>query len=157
MDNTIFIKTIMTPQPLTVESSRDVFSAQAIFRKHHSRHLPVMHRGELVGILSKTDIDRLSFSYAMADEDDAFDNAVESLKVSQLMFPHPRTVRENDAISKAASILAKEESHALPVLSDDGKRLVGIVATADIIQYMLNAADNTTSQRPSQQASEKQA
>src|SRR6218665_3047299 len=140
MDKTIFIKAIMTPQPLTVEFSRDVLSAQAIFRKHRFRHLPVVRRGELVGMLSKTDVDRLSFSYTMAD-DDSFDNAVESLKVSQLMFPHPRTVRENDTIFTAASILAKEESHALPVLSDDGERLVGIVTTADVIQYMLNAEE----------------
>jgi len=148
MDKTIFIKTIMTPQPLTVEFSRDVLSAQAIFRKHRFRHLPVVRHGELVGMLSKTDVDRLSFSYTMSDDDDSFDNAVESLKVSQLMFPHPRTVRENDAIFIAASILAKEESHALPVLSDDGERLVGIVTTADVIRYMLNAEEKANSAVP---------
>lgn len=140
MNTSMPVKTIMTPQPFTVEFSKDIFSVQAFFRKHRFRHLPVVHHGELVGILSKVDIDHLSFSYALAD-DEYFDDAVDSLKVSQLMCPHPRTVRENDSIYKAASILAKAESHALPVLSDDGKKLTGIVAVSDIIQYLLTGLD----------------
>lgn len=139
MDTRQPVKTIMSPQPVTVEFSRDVFSTQAIFRKFHFRHLPVVHRGEVVGLLSKTDVDRLSFSYAMTDDD--FDDGVELLKVSQLMFPHPYTVREDESILKAASILTKVESHALLVLSEDGKNMVGIVSTTDIIRYLLPSTE----------------
>ena len=60
------------------------------------------------------------------------------LTISQVMSHKPRVVKASDSIKEIAEILSKEEFHALPVVDDqDDAKLVGIVTTTDVIQYML--------------------
>lgn len=128
----------MTQQPLTIDVKQELSDVMEIVRKHHFRHIPVVHKGDLVGIISKTDLDRLSFSDFLPDQEDADDAIVEMLSVSQVMTHKPRVVTATETIFNVAKILSKEEFHALPVVDDlDKKKLVGIVTTTDVIRYML--------------------
>ena len=45
------------------------------------------------------------------------------------------SVTSKDTIQEVAEYLAKKELHALPVV--DGGKLVGIVTTTDLINYLL--------------------
>ena len=49
-------KTIMTPNPHTIGADSDVDLALALMEKHHVRRLPVLLNGNVVGILSQTDL-----------------------------------------------------------------------------------------------------
>ncbi len=93
---------------------------------------------QLVGIISRTDLNRLTFSGLFAGEG-AVDEAIfQMLNVSQVMSHKPRVVKESESIEKVANILSKEEFHALPVVADDDEsKLEGIVTTTDVIRYML--------------------
>ena len=126
---------IMTPQPVTVELEQGLPEVIEITRKYHFRHIPVVRKGELVGIISKTDLDRLSFSDYLPNEEDADDAILDMLSVSQVMTHKPRVVSPSETIYNVAKILSKEEFHALPVVEE--KKLVGIVTTTDVIRYML--------------------
>lgn len=130
------ISRIMTAQPVTVQVKDRLSEVINIVRKHHFRHVPVVDQGRLVGIISKNDLDRLSFSDYLPNEEDADDAIVEMLSVSQVMTHKPRTVAQSETIYQVAKILSKEEFHALPVV-DEKKKLVGIVTTTDVIKYML--------------------
>jgi CBS domain-containing protein len=132
------VSQIMTPQPITVEVKQSLPDVMETIRKHHFRHVPVVNKGDLVGIISKTDLDRLSFSDYLPDEEDADDAIVDMLSVSQVMTHKPRVVTASETIYNVAKILSKEEYHALPVVDDHAKKkLVGIVTTTDVIRYML--------------------
>jgi predicted transcriptional regulator len=57
------------------------------------------------------------------------------LTIEQVMRSSIRTINADATIKEAAEIFASEEFHALPVI--EGDKLVGIVTTTDIINYLL--------------------
>jgi CBS domain-containing protein len=132
------VSTIMTKNVVAVQLDDSLITANNLIRKHHIRHLPVIHGQQLVGMLSKTDLNRLTFSGLFAGEGDVDEAVFDMLSISQVMSHKPRAVKENDTIKKVAEILSKEEFHALPVVNaEDESKLVGIVTTTDVITYML--------------------
>lgn len=132
------VSTIMTKNVVAVQLDETLVNANTLIRKHHIRHLPVVHGQQLVGMLSKTDINRLTFSGLFAGEGDVDEAVFDMLSISQVMSHKPRAVKEDDTIRSVAEILSSEEFHALPVVAaDDESRLVGIVTTTDVIKYML--------------------
>jgi len=137
------VSEIMTRDVYTIEMEGALSEAQRIMTDHHLRHLPVVKDRKLVGILSLTDIQRLSFSNTFGDgELDADDTIYGMLKIAQVMRDHPNSVDLSTSIREVASTLTKEEYHALPVVSGDD--LVGIVTTTDVIKYLLkNCEENS--------------
>jgi CBS domain-containing protein len=106
-------------------------------RKYNIRHVPVLRSKQLVGIISKTDINRLAFSDYLDGEENADVAVFNMLSIEQVMTSKPRVVKESATIYDVAKILSKEEFHALPVV-DNGDQLVGIVTTTDVIRYLLD-------------------
>ena len=60
----MFVKTKMTTNPFTVSPDQTIPEAQELMMQHGVKRLPVMHKGKLVGVVSKEDIDRYSPSKA---------------------------------------------------------------------------------------------
>ena len=56
MDKTAPIADFMTSMPHTVGSEQTITFAQQLMEKHGVRHLPVLHGGELYGIVSDRDL-----------------------------------------------------------------------------------------------------
>jgi CBS domain-containing protein len=122
------VSTIMTRHAYTVQLTDSLYQVRDLILKHEIRHVPVVDGDKLVGIISKTDMNRLSFSTLFAGEGQADDAVFEMLSV----------VKASDSIRTVAEILAKEEFHALPVVDEhEESKLVGIVTTTDVIRYML--------------------
>lgn len=129
------ISHIMTKNVHTVNVSDDLHEAIEIVKKNHIRHLPVLEGKEVVGIISRTDINRLTFSSLFDNQEGADEAILEMLSIPQVMTQKPRTVDASLSIREVAEILATEEYHALPVIENG--ELVGIVTTTDVIKYML--------------------
>ncbi len=131
------IESIMTTAVVTVDVNESLHYAKAIFDKKKIRHLPVIDNQKLVGMLSLTDIMRLSFGNTYGIDDSETDKTLfEMLTIRQVMKEHPMFVDSEDSIKKVAEILTKEEFHALPVVKDDN--LVGIITTTDIIKHLIS-------------------
>ena len=127
---------IMTKDLYTVNVQNSLHEANALFSNHNVRHIPVVSGESLIGILSLTDMMRISFGSNFGDEQANMDEAIfEMLTIEQVMKAKPKTVSPEDSIKEVAEILTKEEFHALPVT--DGDKLVGIVTTTDVIKYLL--------------------
>lgn len=111
--------------------------AKSIMEEKHIRHLPVVKGEQLVGILSLTDIHRISFgaNYNQAEEVDA--SIFKRLKIEQVMKSNPSTINAQTTIKEVAEILAKEDFHALPVI-DESNKLEGIVTTTDLVNYLID-------------------
>ena len=132
------VSTIMTKHAYTVQLTDSLYQVRDLILKHEIRHVPVVDGEKLVGIISKTDMNRLSFSTLFAGEGQVDDAVFEMLSVGQVMSQKPRVVKATDTIHAVAKILAREEFHALPVVEEgDESKLVGIVTTTDVIRYML--------------------
>ncbi len=132
------VRTIMTHHVYSVQHDDKLTDAYALMRKHHIRHVPVLYGKQLVGIISRTDLNRLTFSTLFANQEEADEAILEMLTIPQVMSHKPRVVKESDTIKQVAEVLASEEFHALPVVKDnDESVLAGIVTTTDVIRYML--------------------
>jgi CBS domain-containing protein len=132
------ISTIMTKTIHKVQITDKLSDALELVRKYGVRHVPVVDGRQLVGVISKTDLNRLTFSSLFAGEGDVDEAVLDMLSISQVMSHKPRVVKASDTIYELAKILSKEEFHALPVVDDhDENLLIGIVTTTDVIKYML--------------------
>ena len=130
------VSSIMSSVIHRVSKDNVLRDAEHLFHRYKIKHLPVVSGDEVVGMLSLTDLQRMSFATIWGEEENSVDETiVESLTVGQVMKHRPKTIAFNESIENAADILSQAEFHALPVV-DDGK-LVGIITTTDIIKFLL--------------------
>ncbi|MDA0793260.1 MAG: CBS domain-containing protein [Bacteroidetes bacterium] len=127
---------IMTADPYVLQLNDGLTQAEILFKKHKVRHLPVVSGDKIVGILSQTDLARISFVDSYDPNNLSVDTTVYSLfSLEQIMVRNPTSISPDTLIKDAAEIFLKAEFHALPVVQD--KKLVGILTTTDLIKYLL--------------------
>ena len=131
------ISAIMTKDVITLNTTDSLETAERLFKRHHIRHIPVVKGKTIIGMLSYTDLLRISFADAVGDDETEVDTVVYNMfSIDQVMTKNVVVVNSNTSIKEVAQILAKNEFHALPVV--DNGELVGIVTTTDLMQYMLD-------------------
>jgi CBS domain-containing protein len=130
------VKEIMTREVFTVQENEKLSTVVEMFRRHKIRHIPVLEGKKITGIISRTDINRLTFGALFENQDGADEAVLEILALNQVMTSKPKVVSEDDSIKEIAEIFATEEFHALPVVSKG--ELKGIVTTTDVIKYLLD-------------------
>lgn len=139
MDIKDTVRKIMTTELVQLNVSDDLYKAEKLFNKHHIRHIPVTDGKKIVGILSLTDLMRISYADVIDEDDDTVESVVYNMfRLPQVMTRVPETVSSDTTIKEVAFILTNREFHALPVVDND--ELVGIVTTTDVIRYYLNEA-----------------
>lgn len=130
------IATIMSTNIIALNRDDDLEKAELLFKRHNIRHIPVVREDVILGMLSYTDLLRISFADAVDDYETDVDTLVYNMfTIDQVMVKHVVSVPSTATIKEVATILAEREFHALPVV-DEG-RLVGIVTTTDLINYLL--------------------
>lgn len=134
------IANVMTKNVITIElTEHNLESAEHLFRKNKIKHLPVVDKGNLAGLLSLTDLQRLSFVNSFGEDEIDVDTAIyDMLSLEQVMVAKPVIVAPKQSIREVAEILTKEAFHAMPV-AENG-HLVGIVTTTDLIKLLLEEA-----------------
>ena len=133
------VQDAMTAPAVTVSAETSALAALSLMTKRRIRHLPVLKHDKLVGILSLTDLMRLSFSDNFGETESDADLAVfRMLGIRHVMKTNPETISPAQTVREAAEILASREFHALPVV--EGDTVVGMVTTTDLIRYFLKTA-----------------
>ena len=126
------VRDIMTRAVESASPEETVLDARDRFRSGGFRHLPVVDRGRLVGMISDRDVLRAAGpSLGPTEFDDDVGPGVDRT-LRELMSPYPVTADPTMSIEEAADTMLREDVSSLPVL-DEG-HLVGIVTTADILR-----------------------
>lgn len=126
---------IMTKDVVTLNPTQSLYDAERLFNKHGIRHIPVVEGKRVVGVISKTDLLRISFA-DLTDNEDTVEVVVYDLyTIPQVMTKVPVTVESDTTIKEVAEILTKQSFHSIPVV--DQGNLVGIVTSTDLINYLL--------------------
>ena len=129
------ISHIMTKQVITAQETDQLESVVNTFKEHPIRHLPILNGNKIVGMISSTDINRLTFG-SLFDNQATVDEAIlKMLTIPQIMTTKVVSVSSDTSIKEVAELFAEAEFHSVPVV-DEGV-LVGIVTTTDVIRYML--------------------
>ncbi|PKH49297.1 CBS domain-containing protein [Tenacibaculum sp. Bg11-29] len=130
------VSAIMSENVITLSSTDDLLLAEKLFKKEKIRHIPVVSGTEIKGMLSYTDLLRISFADAADEDEKDVDTVVYNMfTIDQVMAKTLVTVNSSSTIKEVSEILSKKEFHALPVV--DNNELVGIVTTTDLINYLL--------------------
>ncbi|MEM6517347.1 MAG: CBS domain-containing protein [Bacteroidota bacterium] len=131
------VSAIMSTEIITLNTSDNLETAEALFKKNNIRHIPVVSGSKIVGMISYTDLLRISFADAVDENQENIDSTVyDMFTIKQVMTKNLVTVKSDDTIKDVAEILSKKEFHALPVI--DNGDLVGIVTTTDLINFLLD-------------------
>ncbi len=137
MKKIVPVSKIMTSNVIKLILTDDLTKAERLFKKHHIRHIPVVNGNKIIGMLSYTDLLRISFADAVDDDTEILDTTVYNMfTVEQVMAKKLIVISPETTIREAAEILSKNEFHALPVCMGD--LLVGIVTTTDLIKYLID-------------------
>lgn len=130
------VSKIMSTNLITVNLSNNLVEAEKLFNENSIRHIPVVSGDDIIGMLSLTDLLRVSFVDAYGNDERDVDTAVYNmLSIEQVMVKNIVSVSSTQTIKEVVEVLAKNEFHALPVA--DGNKLVGIVTTTDLLNYLL--------------------
>lgn len=117
------VRTVMTPAPKVIEAQADTSAAHALMDELGVRHLPVMDRDRLVGVLSERDI-----RGARAFLDHA--PGVLGPVVGDLCSRNLLVVGPDDPLDDAANAMADRKVGAALVV--EGVELVGIITCVDV-------------------------
>ncbi|MFT6795941.1 MAG: CBS domain-containing membrane protein [Maribacter sp.] len=136
MKKRVPVTEIMTKNVLTLSIKDNLEDAEELFKKNKIRHVPITAGKKILGMLSYTDLMRISFADAIGDDEHDVDTTVYNMfSIEQVMAKDVVSVTSKTTIQEVAEFLSKKEFHALPVVEND--ELVGIVTTTDLITYLL--------------------
>lgn len=136
MDSNTPISKIMTTNVISLTLNNSLLDAEELFKSYKIRHIPVVRNKDIIGILSLTDIQRISFVDVYGESELQSEGTIYgSLGVEQVMVKEPIQIKSTKTIKEVAQILSKNEFHALPIVEDH--ELIGIVTTTDLLNYMI--------------------
>lgn len=135
MIRTAPVSEIMSKNIIALTREDNLERAEKLFKRHKIRHVPVVQGETVIGMLSYSDLLRISFS-EVADDENNIDSVVfDMFTIEQVMTKNVISIASNTSIKEAAEILAKQEFHALPVV--DQGILIGIITTTDLLNYFV--------------------
>ena len=127
---------LMTTKVFTVEPHDLIDRVFFLIHYEKIRHVPVVERNKLVGIVSDRDLYKAlgpkSNSNALESNKDNTQLHVVSQKVMHIMHRGVHTVTPETMASDAAAIMVEHRVGALPVVEKD--KLVGILSSTDILR-----------------------
>lgn len=135
MNVKIPVSEIMSTDIVAITRSDDLATAERLFKKHKIRHIPVVTGESIIGMLSYTDLLKISYPDTTHDDKNIEAIVYNSFTIEQVMTKEVLCIDSRTTILEATEILAKREFHALPVV--DESILVGIVTSTDLLNYYL--------------------
>ena len=125
----------MSNDIITINKTQSIREVSDIIKDKNIRHVPVVSGEKVIGMLSKVDLQKISFVNTV-DGDELTTALYDGLNIEQVMTKDVKVVQKDDTIYDVAAILSKNEFHSLPVLENE--KLVGIVTTTDLIKYLVD-------------------
>jgi acetoin utilization protein AcuB len=114
------IQKYMTPAPHSIGSEQTIATAARMMNDHHVRHLPVLHGGRLLGILTDRDIKLIE---SFRDVDAA------TVRVDEAMTEQPYTVGPDAQLDEVVETMAANKYGSAVVMQN--QKVVGIFTTVD--------------------------
>jgi len=134
------ITKLMTTGLITVHTGDPISKVRKLLREHHIHHVPVVSGHDLLGIISASDILRVSFGDTFDTDERTVDATLDhTMTLEDVMQKNVRTLRKSATVRDAAEVLVKGDFHAVPIVEADDKTLVGMVTSTDLIRHLLEA------------------
>lgn len=119
------VRSYMSAHVHTIGAEQPVSIAADVMRKHKIRHLPVLHGGQLVGVISERDV-------ALAEKLAPDGKAV---TVQDIMSGEPYTVSPDAPIAEVARHMG-EQRYGAALVVDKHDKLMGVFTTVDVCRAL---------------------
>ena len=126
------VSSIMSTDLVTLSPGDDLWTAKLLFEKHQIHHMPVVRFKDIVGMLSKTDLNLFYHGYSKGKEADEEKAHLQETRVDEIMTKQLAKLEATDQIRTALEVFKLNRFHALPVV-ENGDDLIGLITTHDII------------------------
>ena len=129
----MYIGEYMHTNIVTITSDMRVREAQRIMDKHLIRRLPVVDKGKLVGLLTRSKIRETTGHHATSLSMWELNYLLEKMKVKEIMETHLYTVTPDTPLEKIVEESQKRETGTVLIVGKDmPNKLVGIATTTDL-------------------------
>lgn len=136
------VSTIMTKDLITLGPEDNLKKVQEIFESKNIHHLPVVDKGRLTGMLSKSDYLFFRKGFVNDEAENELDQMrLKTSKVKEVMTDRLAKLEPQDRIQAAVEVFKENLFHAIPVVEDGYLR--GIVTTLDIINHLSRDISNS--------------
>jgi len=133
----LLVENWMNPNVITVDADDSMLDATKLLKEHNIRHLPVLEKGKLVGVITDRDLKRASPSDATTLEAHEILYLIANIKVREIMTKNPITVPYNYTIEEAAEILLQAKISGMPVVDKDGD-VIGTITQTDLFKVLIS-------------------
>ena len=127
----------MSINVITVDEKDSMEDAMKHLKEHEIRMLPVMKKGQLIGIITDRDLKRASASDATTLEIHELLYLLTKIKVKDIMTRDVITVPPDYTIEETAQVLQKNKISGVPVVDADGQ-LVGTITQTDLFRVLIS-------------------
>jgi acetoin utilization protein AcuB len=142
----LLVRDWMTEHLVTLSPEASVAEALTLCRKRRIRHIPILDKGRLVGIVSDRDL--RDASPTLGDPERA--RILQEIRVADVMSREVITVHPQDSIENAAQQMYELKIESLPVVSEGAvadagstvaeEEVLGIVTSSDVMRALVTLA-----------------
>ena len=127
----------MTKEVFTITPDRSMMKASKIMKDKSISCMPVVDEdGKVVGIVSDRDVKDASPSKATTLDMHELYYLLSEVKVKDIMTKKVVTIRQDETVEKAATLMLEGHFGSLPVV-DEENRLVGIMTDTDVFKVLV--------------------
>ncbi len=134
------VKDLMSTKLFTVGPEDMLDKVFFLFNFEAIRHLPVLEKGKVVGVLSDRDLKKIlgPRKKVVTNKVDGTQFTVPARRVRTIMDRGVTTIGPDEQAADAAAIMAKRKIGCLPVVKKG--KLVGIITSTDILRAFVKLA-----------------
>lgn len=133
------VRQLMQTRVVTVSVTERLSTVDDIMRLGGVRHMPVVHQGELVGVLSERDLLRASLSQIGSFDQETHRAFLHAVAIADVMSKPPITVGPEADVRSAARVMARRKIGCLPVVVDGA--LIGLLTETDLLGWISREKD----------------
>jgi CBS domain-containing membrane protein len=130
----MYVKDLMAREVLTLEACDSLDLVSDLMRLGRIRHMPIVAKGRLVGILSQRDLFRAACSSVLRVRPAAEREWLAKIAVQEVMTRPVFTVAPEASLRDAVAIMIEKRIGCLPVVEDE--RLVGLLSESDCLRHL---------------------
>jgi acetoin utilization protein AcuB len=126
----------MSQPAVTIDAEDFAEDAVRLAKKHEIHMLPVMQKGQLVGIVTDRDVKRASPGDVLSENWKEGGNLLSGIKVKKIMTRDPVTVPYDHTLEETVEKFLVHNISGFPVVNLQQK-VIGVITKSDIFQLIL--------------------
>ena len=133
----MLVKNWMSKTVITADVNDSMNKVMDLMKEHEIGMVPVMKKGELVGIVTDRDLKRSSASDATTLEIHELLFLISKIKLKDIMTKDPITVPFDFTVEEAAEVFMKNRISGAPVVDQDGQ-VIGAITKGDMFRVLIS-------------------